>query len=58
MTFIKNIQQIVAFLKLSHLHMKIKHEVIVLVAFWELVWFIVYVPFCYQFHWIDLKINK
>lgn len=42
---IKDFQQTVAFLKWLHLHMKIKHEVTVLLALWELVWFIVYVPF-------------
>lgn len=42
---IKDFQQTVAFLKWLYLHMKIKHEVIVLLALWELVWFIVYVPF-------------
>lgn len=42
---IKNFQQTVAFLKWLQLHMKIKQEVIVLLALWELVWFIVYVPF-------------
>lgn len=42
---IKDFQQTVVFLKWLHLHMKIKHEIIVLLALWELVWFVVYVPF-------------
>lgn len=42
---IKDFQQTVAFLKWLHLHMKIKQKAIVLLALWELVWFIVYVPF-------------
>ena len=47
----------VAFLNYLHLHMKINiKSILVIVTLWDLVLFIVYVPFCYQLH--CFKINN